>query len=441
MYDAFISYRRDGGFEMARLIYEHLRSSGINVFFDLEELSYGKFNIKLYSAIEESENFILVLPPKALDRCVNEDDWLRLEIEHAMSKKKNIVPLMMNGFSWPDNLPENMRELPHFNAVSMSREYFDASIEKLVSMLRGLGSLQEGNIRWAPTTERTENTYFSFEDNKEKRRLKIQQNLMKDFDAEVYGKVAATYEHLVVLDVGSNNGDLIMDRLGNAPNLQQVIGLEYDRRTVEAANNTYGATGKAKFFDVNAEDTDFCEKVRSIMDEKGIKSFNVINISMLLLHLKAPYKLLKNLRQFLSADGTMIIKDIDDGLNLAYPDENNEFSRVISICERNETSGYRKSGRQIYTLLKRAGYKRIKIEKVGISTASMDYEQREALFETYFSFVLDDLKIMRDRYPADKRIAADYEWYSSNYDDLEEKFQDDNMFFSLGFMLFTAHKC
>ena len=71
----------------------------------------------------------------------------------------------------------------------------------------------------------------------------------------------------------------------------------------------------------------------------------------------------------------------------------------------------------------------------------MDYEQREALFETYFSFVLDDLKIMRDRYPADKRIAADYEWYFSNYDDLEEKFQDDNMFFSLGFMLFTAHKC
>ncbi len=30
MYDVFISYRRDGGFEMARLLYEHLKSAGLN---------------------------------------------------------------------------------------------------------------------------------------------------------------------------------------------------------------------------------------------------------------------------------------------------------------------------------------------------------------------------------------------------------------------------
>ena len=47
---------------------------------------------------------------------------------------------------------------------------------------------------------------------------------------------------------------------------------------------------------------------------------------------------------------------------------------------------------------------------------------------------------MRDRYPDDKRILADYEWYTKSYDDLEEKFQDDAFFFSLGFMIFTAKK-
>lgn len=38
MYDVFISYRRDGGFEMARLLYDHLKGIGLNPFFDLEKL-------------------------------------------------------------------------------------------------------------------------------------------------------------------------------------------------------------------------------------------------------------------------------------------------------------------------------------------------------------------------------------------------------------------
>ena len=39
MYDLFLSYRRDGGFATARLLYERLKGLGVNVFFDLEELS------------------------------------------------------------------------------------------------------------------------------------------------------------------------------------------------------------------------------------------------------------------------------------------------------------------------------------------------------------------------------------------------------------------
>lgn len=105
MYDVFISYRREGGFAVARLLYEHFKSVGLNPFFDLEELRSGQFNKKLYASIDESENFILVLPPDSLDRCVSEDDWLRLEIEHAMLKSKNIIPLMFKEFKWPAELP------------------------------------------------------------------------------------------------------------------------------------------------------------------------------------------------------------------------------------------------------------------------------------------------------------------------------------------------
>ena len=95
MYNVFISYRRDGGYELARLVYEHMHAAGLNPFFDLEELRSGPFNTRLYSAIEECDNFVLVLPKGALERCSIEGDWLLLEIEHAIKHGKNIVPLML----------------------------------------------------------------------------------------------------------------------------------------------------------------------------------------------------------------------------------------------------------------------------------------------------------------------------------------------------------
>lgn len=70
--DVFISYRRDGGYAFARLLYECLHKENISAFLDLEELRSGPFNEKLYAAIEDSENFVVVLPPNALDRCASQ---------------------------------------------------------------------------------------------------------------------------------------------------------------------------------------------------------------------------------------------------------------------------------------------------------------------------------------------------------------------------------
>lgn len=47
---------------------------------------------------------------------------------------------------------------------------------------------------------------------------------------------------------------------------------------------------------------------------------------------------------------------------------------------------------------------------------------------------------MAERYPTDKRIQNDYNWLKKTYDDLEEKFQEENLFFVLGFILYTASK-
>ena len=136
MYDIFISYRRDGGHEMARLLYENLKMKGLNCFFDLEELGSGQFNLKLLNSIDSSKNFVVILSKGSLDRCKNTDDWVRMEIEYAIGKEKNIVPFMMDGFTWPDDLPESLSKLPYYNGVQLVREYFSASVEKLIGLLQ-----------------------------------------------------------------------------------------------------------------------------------------------------------------------------------------------------------------------------------------------------------------------------------------------------------------
>lgn len=439
MYDVFISYRRDGGYETARLLYEHLKGEGLNPFFDLEELKSGLFNTKIYTEIENSSNFLLILPPSSLDRCNNEDDWLRLEIEHALKFNKNIIPVMMKNFTWPDNMPESIKNIANYNGLEMSREYFDASIKKIISLMKDITLKPSSSKHEYVASERNENKYFTASDLKELKRLKIQQNLMSEFDKETYTKILNRYDDIKILDVGSNNGDFIMNRMGLKDNVSLVVGLEYDQNIVEKANEKYNQNN-AYFYQVNVEDDILSEKIEEILLEHNIEKFNVINLSMIILHLKNPFKLLKTIRKYLSNDGSIIIRDIDDGLNYAYPDENGDFAKAVSICKQNETSGYRHSGRQIYTLLKRTGYADIKLEKSGLSTIGMDFEEREALFDTYFSFILDDCEIMMERYPGNKNYIDDYNWYKNIYEDLEERFQDETFVFSLGFMLYTAKK-
>ena len=130
-YDIFISYRRSS-YDTANLVATRLKSAGYSVFFDMETLRSGKFNEQLYDVIENCTDFLLVLPPGALDRCVNEDDWVRLEVLHAMKNKKNIIPVMLNGFAWPDTMPEGLEELSDYQALTASSvEYFDMAMERL----------------------------------------------------------------------------------------------------------------------------------------------------------------------------------------------------------------------------------------------------------------------------------------------------------------------
>ncbi len=135
-YDIFISYRRDGGKEWARMLSLELERLGYSVFLDFDELKDGIFDKRIMNAIESAPIFMIVLSPHSLDRCVNEDDWVRREIEYAISHSRHFVPVnpdcTFTGF--PEDLPDGLKNglgLHQFSEIMMG-QLFKESVEKMV---------------------------------------------------------------------------------------------------------------------------------------------------------------------------------------------------------------------------------------------------------------------------------------------------------------------
>ncbi|GAB0093847.1 Sterile alpha and TIR motif-containing protein 1 [Sergentomyia squamirostris] len=139
--DVFVSYRRSNGSQLASLLKVHLQLRGFSVFIDVERLEAGKFDNNLLQSIRQAKHFILVLTPRALERCVEDldgKDWVHREIVAALNSNCNIIPIIDN-FSWPEpeQLPEDMRSVCHFNGVRWIHDYQDACVDKLERFMRG----------------------------------------------------------------------------------------------------------------------------------------------------------------------------------------------------------------------------------------------------------------------------------------------------------------
>ena len=120
-YDVFISYRRKGaGAGVAGELQAKLENLGYKVFLDVDEIGSGQFPVQIENAINECKDFLLVLSPGTLDRCIDEEDWVRREIIQAQNTNKNIIGIGLPGFFMPEaeSLPEPLRPLTTIQVFS-----------------------------------------------------------------------------------------------------------------------------------------------------------------------------------------------------------------------------------------------------------------------------------------------------------------------------------
>ena len=234
----FISYRRESGADLARLVWETLNRRGFVAFMDVEDLRSGPFNTSLYSRIAEASDFVVILTPNALDRCQNEGDWLGLELAYAFQNKKNVIPVIARGFHWPESgqLPADLVKLPSQQGVAHSHELFRGSMDKLEQLLSARPRRRIGYpVVGAVLALLLVSLWFLVRDHKPNGTDPVtpSDNRRNDAILDQYIKTktaaAAAWERVNSIDRGNGFG-VLMDQVHQ----QQRVAAEYDMRKADA---------------------------------------------------------------------------------------------------------------------------------------------------------------------------------------------------------------
>ncbi|MBQ4333585.1 MAG: TIR domain-containing protein [Clostridia bacterium] len=382
--------------------------------------------------IEECKLFLLLLNKES-----NVSKQVLREVQCALRQTKNPIPVMIARL-------DDCEESQSIAYIGSTVQYVDLRGLNKVVAAQKLGEainawknghstiVQEKNVF---QIERAETALDFYGDEGERKRLASQRQFVYDFAAEEYDSFISELHNGSFLDIGCNTGEQAMMFVEGRSEIQHYIGIDRESLALDKAREFFPS---GHFYQGNCEADDFDQLLCKIEEELDIDGFDLINLSMVLLHMKEPQFVLDTLAGHLTDGGRIVILDIDDGLNIAYPDPDEWFSKAVEICSETGYSGYRKSGRQVCQLLTDIEMHEIQLHKQGLSTAGMTRDKRSAFYELYFWFILDDLRKMNQQAPENKIVLAELNWFEEHYKEMKARFKKKSFYFNLGFMLYSA---
>jgi TIR domain len=152
----FISYRRQDAAANALGICQYLENEfgRNNVFIDVDMRAGAKFPEVLEQRLAECKVMLVLIGPDWLNsrdehgnrRLESSDDWVRVEIAHALRRDITVIPVRVNGAELPTRaaLPDDIRGLLDHQAVSVSNAGFR---HEMAGLVRDIGSIPSGS-RW-----------------------------------------------------------------------------------------------------------------------------------------------------------------------------------------------------------------------------------------------------------------------------------------------------
>ena len=431
--DIFISYRREGGFEFSARLHERLRSMRYLSFFDIENMNSGLFDKQIYKQIENSPNFLLVLSPNALDRCKNEGDWVREEIRHALKLDRNIVLIILPGFEFPDDLPEDIARIKNYQGVQYSNWNFAPLVEKVISFLVNA----EGKPLKQVKEKRDNNVYYNTAgiSEQEYRRIDDEMHISSIVEKPFLLEALKGRENLVAFVPALYSAQTTYDYF-SSPEFSKVFITLCNHEQISIARKYFSDENKHFFYDPTDSAEDLDSLLSKIEKEHDVEGFDFIYLNLLLMDSDDPIKKLKVFRNHLNDNGIIFVRDIDDTYLCAHPDPSGIFDKAISIVNDDKYAGNRHIGREIYTLLKMVGAAEVRRCPNLLTTVGMSHRNKERTFNAWFGFQTSEFQTLVDEEPDNLLYRSDLEWFESHLSEMEQNFLRDDFFFSCGFVYY-----
>ncbi|MBR3224582.1 MAG: TIR domain-containing protein [Atopobiaceae bacterium] len=443
-FDVFLSYEHTSKL-VADNIVAKLESRRIRCWYAPRDVR-GGYAGSIMDAISNCRVFVIILNQRS-----SQSPQVLNEVEAAygrvMSGGLPIIPFRLDVETLSNEMQYYLKRLHWIDASDGELEKaIDSLADQIFEILPDVKeeyqkSLQRNAPASAQSKAREANRYYELYDEKatdESQWLHLQNLILRDFDMPIYDRLLKGRENVAVLDIGCSDGEVLHDRLGFRDEVTSLLGVDANVAMLDKARMRFASDSRYTFMEADCENVGIRRVLEDYLHNSGLTGFDFVNISMVLLHLKRPYVTLRSIRPLLNENACVFVRDIDDGFNVAYPDEEGTFARLNSICASLPTTGCRTSGRQIYSMLRRAGYKDIVLERSGLSTVGMNHDQRYAMFMTCFDWLGGDLNLRCQEHPNNDGFRDDRDWFEEKVYDFEEQFQDPTFFYQEGFVTYTA---
>lgn len=156
----FLSYRRDDSRGYTNAIYTllELHFPADSIFMDVDTLVPGSdFVQSLQDAVENCDIFLAVIGSRwenvqdkeGRRRLDNPEDFVRIEVAHALKRGIPVIPVLVDGAQMPssDTLPDNLKELARRHAFSIG-DHMRPDMQRLIKVLeKTFKRLEENRIK------------------------------------------------------------------------------------------------------------------------------------------------------------------------------------------------------------------------------------------------------------------------------------------------------
>ncbi len=431
--DVFISYEHESK-SIADNIVAVLESKGVRCWYAPRDV-YGDYATSIVEAIERCKAFVLILSHKSSEspHVLNE---VEMAYQRILQGELVIVPFKVDEGVLSKAMEYYIKRLHWIDAASSTLEQSIVALYEKLAPILGLDK-QDDSERKEDNTRRKNNQYYDAADMVEINRLKNEEELLFEYEKPFYDKLFFGKNDLNVLDFNTLSPKDALLRLNRAE-VGKLVCLSYNDGIVQEGKDLTADMPNVTFEKIDYVNDDVETALKSITLNDSMSGFDFVNLSMAIMDFENPFKILKKIKKFMKPGAVMFVRDVDDGVVFAYPDNDNLFSQFKEFYKMDDLSGSRNSGRQIYNILKKLGAKSIRLENCSVNTSNMDYDKRRLLFESWFSFIPNDFSIMAKKNPENKSIAEVNKWLREHYDDLEEAFFNDDFLFNSGYVIYTA---